>query len=95
MASIQHDVGPTELAVVQPHPGRTMTEEEFIAWCDEDTRAEWVDGEVIVMSPASWIHVKLSRFLTSLLGDFVDARSLGDVGGTEFSVRLNSGRRRL
>ena len=21
--------------------------EDFLAWCDEDTRAEWVDGEII------------------------------------------------
>jgi hypothetical protein len=25
-----------------------MTYEEFLAWADEDTRAEWVDGEVVV-----------------------------------------------
>ncbi|HVA45567.1 MAG TPA: Uma2 family endonuclease [Pirellulales bacterium] len=95
MASIQHDVGPAEPVVVRPHPVKTMSEEEFVAWCDEDTRAEWVDGEVVVMSPANLVHCKLNRFLLSVLGDFVDARSLGEVVGTEFSVRLNSKRRRL
>lgn len=30
----------------KPHPGRRMTEEEFVAWCGPKTRAEWVDGEV-------------------------------------------------
>jgi hypothetical protein len=25
----------------QPHPGRRMTEEEFQAWVDEETRAQW------------------------------------------------------
>jgi hypothetical protein len=40
-----------------PHPPRQhMTEDEFVAWCDEDVRAEWVDGEVIVMSPANRMH---------------------------------------
>ena len=33
-------------------PGR-MTYEEFLAWADEDTLAEWVHGEVIMASPAS------------------------------------------
>ena len=28
-------------------PPRRMTEEEFVSWCDEDTRAEFLDGEVI------------------------------------------------
>ncbi len=31
----------------------TMTYEEFLEWVDEDTLAGWVDGEVIMTSPAS------------------------------------------
>ena len=27
-----------------------MSEEQFVAWCDEDVKAEWIDGEVIVTS---------------------------------------------
>lgn len=95
MSSIEHDIGSLDTVAGALHPGRRMSEEEFVAWCDEDTRAEWVDGEVIVMSPASWVHVKLNRFLMSVLGDYVDAKKLGDVGGPEFSVRLNPKRRRL
>jgi Uma2 family endonuclease len=34
-------------------PARKLTYEEFLTWCDEDTWAEWVDGEVVVLSPAS------------------------------------------
>ena len=42
-----------------PPPGK-MTEEEFLAWYDEEHPAEWVNGEVIMMSPArpstdSWV----------------------------------------
>ncbi|RMF86648.1 MAG: Uma2 family endonuclease, partial [Nitrospinota bacterium] len=33
-------------------PGK-LSYEEFLAWCDEDTWAEWVDGEVILLTPAS------------------------------------------
>jgi len=40
-------------------PSLRMTEEEFEAWADEDTRAEWVDGEVILMSPTSLLHNRL------------------------------------
>jgi Uma2 family endonuclease len=56
-----------------------MTEDEFIAWCDEDTRAEWVDGEVIMMSPVNEQHAELFDWLYRLLGDFVEARRLGRV----------------
>lgn len=30
-----------------------MTYEEFLAWCDENTWAEWVDGKVIILPSAS------------------------------------------
>ena len=36
--------------------------EEFWAWCDEDTFAEFVDGEVIVFSPASKQHRRIGSF---------------------------------
>ena len=52
MSSIEHDVGSPGLAAGTLHPGHRMSEDQFVVWCDEDTRAEWVDGEVIVMSPA-------------------------------------------
>ena len=95
MSSIEHNVGSPGLAVGALYSGKRMSEDEFVAWCNEDTRAEWVDGEVIVMSPASWVHARLARFLISVLGDYVDARKLGEVVGTEFSVRLPSKRRRI
>jgi hypothetical protein len=37
-------------------PGGKITYEEFLDWADEDTWAEWVDGEVIALSPASLLH---------------------------------------
>lgn len=49
-----------------------MSYEEFLAWADEDTYAEWVDGEVIMMSPESDRHQDLARFLTSVLGIYVE-----------------------
>jgi len=35
----------------QSHPGRRMTEQEFVQWVGEKTRAEWINGNVIVMPP--------------------------------------------
>jgi hypothetical protein len=38
-----------------------LSYEEFLKLYDEDTRAEWVDGEVILLSPASNRHQDLVR----------------------------------
>src|SRR5262245_30512575 len=47
-----------------------MTYEEFLAWANEDTRAEWVDGEVILFMPQSRRHIRLISFLLRLIGGF-------------------------
>lgn len=74
-------------------PPLRMTEEEFESW-GAGVRAEWVDGEVIVMSPSSLIHVRLTTWLMSLLNLFVNGRELGEVLGPDFAVRFAGQRRR-
>ncbi len=81
-------------AVVEAPPG-PMTEEEFVAWCDEDIKAEYVDGEVIVYTPVSRRHDALTWFLGRLLKLFIEGNDLGDVHGPEFQVRLRAGLRRV
>ncbi len=69
-----------------------MTYEEFLAWADEDTYAEWVDGEVIMTSPASDRHQDLVRFLMAVLGTFAEANNLGIVRPAPFQMKLEHGR---
>lgn len=69
-------------------PDRKLTYEEFLAWCDDDTWAEWVDGEVVMLSPTSERHEDLRRFLEAILGIFVEQRGLGRVLGASFQMRL-------
>ena len=83
-----------ELSERKPHPGRRMTEEEFVEWCDDKTRAEWVDGEVIVMSPVSDLHGDLNSWLNAVIRLFVEQKELGSVRGPEAQVRLASQRAR-
>ncbi len=35
----------------QPERPEIMTYDDFLAWADEDTRAEWVGGNVVMPSP--------------------------------------------
>lgn len=69
--------------------------EEFLARYDEFAAteaggAEWVDGEVIQMSPASDRHQDLVGFLTTLLRIFVEMKDLGAVRFAPFQMKLAS-----
>ena len=70
-----------------PAPTR-MTFDEFLAWSDGAGWAEWVDGEVITLSPASAEHQRLRDFLLTLLRLFVEGRGLGEVLGAPCLMRL-------
>jgi Uma2 family endonuclease len=69
-----------------------MTYEEFLAWADEDTLAEWVDGEVVMYSPASNRHQDVVDFLVSVLRPFVEMHQLGIVRSAPFQMKLEHGR---
>jgi Uma2 family endonuclease len=71
-----------------------MSEAEFVDWCTPDTWAEWIDGEVLVMSPVGLEHADLFGFLFHLLRAFVDDNELGKVLSEPFQVRLSRLRRR-
>lgn len=63
--------------------------EEFLEWCDEDTFAEWVDGEVIIMAPASDEHQDLADFLLSVMRSFIRTRQLGWIRSAPFVMRTD------
>jgi Uma2 family endonuclease len=65
-----------------------LTYEEFLAWADEDTLAEWVDGDVIMASPASFEHQQIVRLLVSTMGAFVEAHQLGIVLSAPFQMKV-------
>jgi Uma2 family endonuclease len=78
----------------RPIPGLRMTEKEFEAWCTEDVKAEWVDGEVIVMAPVSGEHADINGWIYRLISDFVEHHEVGIVRGPEFIARFSAQRRR-
>lgn len=76
------------VADARPLPPGKMTFEQFLAWADEDTLAEWVEGEVVLMTPASLNHQRLAGFLYMLIREFVIQHDLGEVLFAPFLVRL-------
>ncbi len=80
-------------ALLRPPRPRRMTYEEFLAWADEDTLAEWVDGEVVIYSPASLKHQRIIAFLAQVMSAYVDSQNLGLVILAPFQMKLaGSGR---
>jgi len=78
----------------QPMPGVRMSEAQFEKWSDGDIRAEWIDGEVILLSPANIPHVDLNLWLAGLIREVVDAEECGRVLGVETQVRLQAVKQR-
>ncbi|MCI0456847.1 MAG: Uma2 family endonuclease [Gemmataceae bacterium] len=70
-----------------------VSEELFDDWVDEDTKAELIDGVMIVHSPASPRHDNLAGFLRALMRLFARARKLGLVLGPDALVRLKPKRK--
>ena len=70
-----------------------MSYDEFVEWLDEDTFAEWEDGKVVLMSPASLRHQLILSFLLTLLGQFVQHRAAGIVVPAPFPMHLAQIRR--
>ncbi len=75
-----------EMQVVPPKP--KMSWDEFLAWLDEDIWAEWVNGEVVVMSPASNQHQALVLFLAAVMQHWAETFNLGVVRVEPFLVKL-------
>src|SRR5204862_6544261 len=74
-------------AAASPSPPLRMTYEEFLEWANEDADAEWVDGEVVWMSPISSEHQRMGRFLLRLFSEFLEERDLGELRYERFHMK--------
>ncbi len=67
---------------------KRMTYEEYLAWANEDTHTEWVNGEAIVYMPAKDPHQTLIEFLYKVIGLFIDILDLGRLRVAPFELKL-------
>ncbi len=74
-------------------PPGPMSFEEYLEWLDEDTWAEWVDGEVVMLSPANTRHQDIAGFLFSVLRTYAETKGLGKVLSAPFPMKLGAVRR--
>ncbi|MGQ9486898.1 MAG: Uma2 family endonuclease [Armatimonadota bacterium] len=64
--------------------------EQFLQWLDEDTWAEWVDGEVVLMSPVSEKHQDVGRFLIAVLQFYITLHRLGVLRYEPFQMKTGA-----
>jgi Uma2 family endonuclease len=74
-------------------PSRRMTFEEYLASGDEPMMSEWVDGEVVFMSPVAAAHQELVLFLAQTLGLHVRIHGLGRLLLAPYPMKLEAARR--
>jgi len=72
-------------------PSGKLTFQEFLDWLDDKTHAEWVEGEVVFMSPVTDRHHDLKDFLAALLRHHAEARNLGLIRGEPFQMKIGAG----
>lgn len=70
-----------------------ITDEMFDEMVDEDTKAELIDGVMIVHSPASLRHDDIAGFLRMLMRGYVADKGLGLVLGPDGLARIKKSRR--
>jgi len=66
-----------------------MSEEDFYRLAGEDSDWEYLDGRIVVHSPASDRHEDLFRFLLTLWSYVLGKRGDGVVRGSRFPMRLD------
>jgi Uma2 family endonuclease len=65
-----------------------LTYEQFLRMKDEDTHAEWVNGEVIVLTPPKSYHQRVLRFLAYLLEEYLQRNPVGEFLFAPFELYL-------
>src|SRR5260221_5366285 len=64
-----------------------MSWEEFLEW-DYEAFAEWVNGEVVILSPVTLLHARITSFLFRCITYFVDSRELGEIFQEGYLMRM-------
>jgi Uma2 family endonuclease len=66
-----------------------MSEEDFYRLAGEDSDWEYIDGRIVMHSPASFRHEDLFRFLITLFSFHLGRKGGGIVLGSRFPMRLD------
>lgn len=62
--------------------------QEFYEWLQDDVKAEFINGEIIMHSPVKRRHLRASKLLANLLHNFIASYDLGEVDTEKALVTL-------
>ena len=71
----------------QAEPHTKISYEEFLELDGEDQHVEWVEGEIMPMSPVSNQHQNVAGFLIALLRIYAEERHLGEVRSEPYQMK--------
>jgi Uma2 family endonuclease len=69
-------------------PESRVSFEEWLAWAPDSRITEWVDGEIIEMSPIAAGHDAVSRWLISILEFYLEERPVGEIRAEPTVLKL-------
>lgn len=78
----QHEPG------TKPVAGERMTYEEFLERAFDHNHYEWVEGEPVEIPAVEITHERLVRWLSRLIGEYVELKRLGQVVGEPFQMKV-------
>ncbi|MFZ4634948.1 MAG: Uma2 family endonuclease [Saprospiraceae bacterium] len=61
----------------------------FYNWIDEHTKAEFINGEVVVHSPAKKRHLTVTKLLSRLISFYCDLKNLGETFHEKAMIALS------
>lgn len=61
---------------------------EFYAWVNENTKAEFINGQIVIHSPVKRKHWKITDLFSSLLSVYTRVKKLGSVGTEKVMIAL-------
>jgi Uma2 family endonuclease len=73
---------------------KKISYEEFLELCDEDIRAEWINGEVFIMTePTTVTHQEVAMLIMGMLHNYVEFHNLGEILFIPFLMKLENSAR--
>src|SRR5262245_32150490 len=75
------------IAAKELNTERRMSWEEFLEW-DNEGFVEWVDGEVVILSPVTLLHARITTLLFQCIAYVVSKKRLGEVFPEGYLMRM-------